>query len=214
VVGVPQRPSRRLALAGISLLTGAAAVSGCGPIRSGAAAVVGDTRISTDQVTRSADELTREADQVNRSGAIEASLTYLVQTRVMTDIAQRQQPPITVTDADVAQLRQRLLAQVGGADALNAAFLQERVPSNEQDAYLRLLLLRQKVGQRIDPAGAADGSNQAAVDKLVAQASKRLHVAVNPRFGRWDASKGLVEQVSSGGLATGPSPSPSTLGLG
>lgn len=211
---MPQRPSRRLALAGIALLTGAAAVSGCGPIRSGAAAVVGDTRISTDQVTRSADELTREAQQVNRAGAIQASLTYLVQTQVMTDVAQRQQPPITVNDGEVAQLRQRLLAQVGGADALNSAFLQQRVPSSEQDAYLRLLLLRQKVGQRVDPAGVADGSNQAAVDKLVAQASKRLHVAVNPRFGRWDAAKGLVEQVSSGGLATAASPSPSTLGFG
>jgi len=208
------RGRRPLTLTGAAVLLGAAALSGCAPVRAGAAAVVGDQRIRGDQVTASATELTTQAQTVGRQEALTATLTYLVQSQVMTAVAQEQRPPVTVSDGDVAELRKSLEQQSGGSAALDQAFLQRRVPKSGQDAYLRLLLLRQKVGQQVDPAGAADGSDQTAVDKLVAQASKRLHVSVNPRFGRWDAAKGLVEQVASGGLATAASPSPSVPDLG
>jgi hypothetical protein len=183
-------------------------------VRAGSAAVVGDQRISTSQVTTTAAELTGQAQALDRQAAVSTTLTYLVQSAVMTRVAAAQRPPVTVTDGDVASLRQSLLQQVGGAQALDQAFLQQRVPKSQQDAYLRLLLLRQRVGQQVDPGGVADGSYQTAVDKLVEQESRRLHVAVNPRFGRWDAARGLVGQLASGGLATAASPSPSPAGLG
>jgi hypothetical protein len=190
---------------------GALAVTGCAPVRSGAAAVIGERRVSTEDVRVTADELTAQARTVDRAAAVNASLTYLVQLDVMTEVARRQSPPVTVSDTDVARLRSQLLQQTGGQQGLDAAFLQQRVPRSQQDAYLRLLLLRQRVGQRLDPGGAADGSDQTAVDRQVAQVSRELHVRVSPRYGRWDAATGVVQQEGSGGLATAATPTPSPL---
>lgn len=200
--------SRPVAVAFVSTVLALAA--GCGPVRAGAAAVVGNVRITAQDVRSSADQLTAQSPTVARSQAVTATINYLVQYALVDELARRQTPPVSVSDAEVTAYRSALVQQGGSADALDKAFLERQVPRSGEQSFLRSILQRDKIGAALVP-GTGDAvaqQRQAAVAAAAAAVAKDLKIRVNPRFGSFDPKTFAVSPLPSGGLATAASPAP------
>ena len=166
--------------------------------------MVGETRIATDDVRAAADELAVQSPDLTREESVGASVGHLVEYAVVEELARRQDPPVSVTDAEVTARRNGLVRQAGDPAALTQAFLQVRVPASGEDQFLRSLLLREKIGARLVPGDdqATAEARAAAVQQGAQQLVEELGVRVNPRFGSWDPATFGVDPLASGGLAT------------
>ena len=178
------------ALVAVPLLTG------CGnEARPGAAAVVGDERITVAQVQARA-ELVREAQEaaphgehlVRQSGWLNrAALDSLVRYRVIERVAD--QVGVDVTRREVQEYRREAEHEARGAERLRQLLLQQRSLAPEQiDQDLRMQLLVEKIADR-SGADLRTPQGQQKVRALLQKASKELRVRVNPRFGTWDHAK-------------------------
>jgi len=94
-----------------------------------------------------------------------------------------------VTRKDIQQMRTALEQQAGGAKALETAWLEQYgVAPARLDESLRTEIEAQKLAARL---GADMNTNEgkAAFWKAMSDASKKLNVDLNPRYGAWDVQK-------------------------
>ena len=112
------RAARRLSAAALAALV----LTGCGtPVRAGAAAVVGDTSISTEQLAGYVDAGLRDPAAAQQLGGDRAAyqrdvLNRLVNTRIVEVAAQRH--GVTVTPGDVDAQYAQIEQSVGGPEQL------------------------------------------------------------------------------------------------
>ncbi|MFF9277595.1 SurA N-terminal domain-containing protein [Streptomyces griseosporeus] len=187
---------RRTALLLSAAIAAAPLLTACGnDAHPGAAAVVGDQRITVAQLESRVNEVRaaqREAvpDQAQyarvvagTAGLTRDTLHGMVLDRVLHRAAE--DAGVTVTRRDVQQLRSQLEGQVGGAKALETAWLQQYgVPPQRLEDNLRLQAEAQKLA-----AALGTRTDQPAFWAALSKASKELGVEVNPRYGSWDAQK-------------------------
>ncbi|MGW3359856.1 SurA N-terminal domain-containing protein [Streptomyces bungoensis] len=188
---------RRTALVLTAAIAAAAPLlTGCGnEAHPGAAAVVGGQRITVAQLENRVDEVRRaqraavpDETQYRQVLASTSSLTRdtlhnMVLDRVLHRAAQ--DAGVAVSRREVQQMRTGLERQAGSAKALQTAWLQKYGIAPERlDDNLRLQLEAQKLAARLgtDPS-------RPAFWKALSQASKELHVDLNPRYGAWDVQK-------------------------
>ncbi|MET9380000.1 SurA N-terminal domain-containing protein [Streptomyces sp. NPDC002928] len=161
----------------------------------GAAAVVGSERITVSQLesrvqeVRSAQRAAVPDDaQYARAIATSGALTRdTLQGMVLDQVLRRaaQDAGVSVTRNEVQQRRAGLEQQAGGAEGLEAAWLQQyNIPPTRLDDNLRLQLEAQKLATHLGTA-----TDQPAFWKALSEASKELHVNLNPRYGSWDVQK-------------------------
>lgn len=185
---------RRTALTvSAALLAAAPLLAACGSqAHPGAAAVVGGDRITVATVqgqvaeVRQAQDTSKQAAQItNQSGRLgRAKLHGLILDRVL-DKASKD-AGVTVTRAEIQQMRQQAVAQYKGEDGLRAAVLQERwIAPDQIDAFLREQIQLTKLGQALGADPTTPAGTKILGDAL-SKASKALKVDVNPRFGTWD----------------------------
>ncbi|MER7726527.1 SurA N-terminal domain-containing protein [Streptomyces sp. NPDC096323] len=185
---------RRTALTlSAALLTAAPLLAACGnQAHPGAAAIVGGDRITVATVqgqvadVRRAQDTSEQAAQItNQSGQLgRAKLHGLILDRVL-DRATAD-AGVTVTRAEIQQMRQQAVAQYKGEDGLRAAVLQERwIAPGQIDAFLREQVQLTKLGQALGADPTTPAGTKILGDAL-SKASKALKVDVNPRFGTWN----------------------------
>lgn len=185
---------RRTALTvSAALLTAAPLLAACGSqAHPGAAAVVGGDRITVATVqgqvaeVRQAQDTSKQAAQItNQSGQLgRAKLHGLILDRVLDKASA--DAGVTVTRAEIQQMRQQAVAQYKGEDGLRAAVLQERwIAPDQIDAFLREQIQLTKLGQALGADPTTPAGTKILGDAL-SKASKALKVDVNPRFGTWD----------------------------
>ncbi|MFI7009819.1 SurA N-terminal domain-containing protein [Streptomyces sp. NPDC050145] len=194
-----RRNSRRTALVlSAAALAATPFLTACGnEAHPGAAAVVGGQRITVSQLDARVTEV-RDAQQaatrgdtqygqaVAQSGPLTRStLNAMVRTRVLHRAAT--DAGVTVTRAETQAKRAEYEKQVGGAEQLEAAFLQQfNIPPQRLTEAMRSEV---EAGKLIEAIGADPQTpqGQAAFAKALADASKELGVSLNPRYGTWDA---------------------------
>lgn len=185
---------RRTALTlSAALLTAAPLLAACGSqAHPGAAAVVGGDRITVATVqgqvadVRRAQDSSEQAAQItNQSGQLgRAKLHGLILDRVLDKATA--DAGVTVTRAEIQQMRQQAVAQYKGEDGLRAAVLQERwIAPGQIDAFLREQVQLTKLGQALGADPTTPAGTKILGDALT-KASKALNVDVNPRFGTWN----------------------------
>ncbi|MGW1226945.1 SurA N-terminal domain-containing protein [Streptomyces sp. NPDC001478] len=185
---------RRTALTvSAALLVAAPVLTACGSqAHPGAAAVVGGDRITVATVqgqvadVRKAQDASKQSAQISdQSGQLaRAKLHGLILDRIL-DRASAD-AGVTVTRAEVQQMRASAAAQYQGEDGLRAAVLQERwIAPDQIDAFLREQIQLTKLGQALgaDPT-TPEGTK--ILGEALSEASKALEVDVNPRFGTWN----------------------------
>ncbi|MEU1466967.1 SurA N-terminal domain-containing protein [Streptomyces sp. NPDC005761] len=176
-----------------ALLTAAPLLAACGSqAHPGAAAVVGGDRITVATVqgqvadVRQAQDTSKQSAQItNQSGQlVRAKLHGLILDRVLDKASA--DAGVTVSRAEVQQMRQQAVAQYKGEDGLRAAVLQERwIAPDQIDAFLREQIQLTKLGQALGADPTTPAGTKALGDALT-KASKALKVDVNPRFGTWN----------------------------
>ena len=184
---------RRTALLLSAVLAAAPLLTACGSdAHPGAAAVVGDQRITVAQLENRVSEV-RDAQRaavpdeaayaqvVAKSGTLPRDVLHtMVLDRVLHRAALDH--GVSVTRKEVQEMREGLEKQVGGAKALETSWLQQYgVPPQRLDDNLRLQLEAQKLATALG----TDTGKPAFWDALAA-ASKKLDIDLNPRYGTWD----------------------------
>ncbi|MFE7749839.1 SurA N-terminal domain-containing protein [Streptomyces sp. NPDC057428] len=190
-----RRRRTALVLSAATLLAGPL-LTACGSeAHPGAAAVVGGDRIDVATVQAQAadvrtaqqsagqsEELVKKTGQLNR-----AKLHGLIFGRVLDRAAK--DAGVTVSRKEIQQIHAEAAAQYGGDKGLRTVSLEQRwvAPGQIEDDLrkeVQLPKLARALGADLrTPAG------QQAVSKALTEASKALHIDVNPRYGSWDDKK-------------------------
>ncbi|MFE6638860.1 SurA N-terminal domain-containing protein [Streptomyces tendae] len=161
----------------------------------GAAAVVGDQRITVAQLESRVDEV-REAQRaavpddtqyqqvVARTGTLTRDTLHgMVLDRVLHRAAQ--DAGVTVSRKEVQDMRGELEGQAGGPEQLETVWLQQYgVAPDRLDDNLSVQIEAQKLAQSLGTDTSRPEFWQALSD-----ASKKLDVDLNPRYGTWDVQK-------------------------
>ncbi|MFD4526297.1 SurA N-terminal domain-containing protein [Streptomyces sp. NPDC058470] len=192
---------RRTALVlSAAIVAAAPLLTACGSeAHPGAAAVVGGQRITvaqlesrvnevrTAQRAASTDEAQYKQAVSQTSSLTRDTLHTLVLDRVLDEAAES--AGVSVTRKDTQQLRTSLEQQAGGAKALESAWLQQYgVAPKRLDDSLRTEIEAQKLAAAIG-ADMNTTEGQATFWKAMSEASKKLDVDLNPRYGAWDVQK-------------------------
>jgi hypothetical protein len=202
---VRRRTAVSIAAMGLLMASPALTACGSGPAHPGAAAVVGDHRITVSSLQAKVDEVrSAEAKSAQGEQAVDASgglstqtLSMLVQDEVISKAAR--DAGVSVTDAEVQQEHGAALQQFAGNEQqLDTTLLsQYGVGPSAIDDFFRTNVAVGKLIQSLGFQPGSDGGN-AAVLKTIVKTADSLGVTVNPRYGSWDAKKAVI------GTATDP----------
>ncbi|MFF7554382.1 SurA N-terminal domain-containing protein [Streptomyces olivaceus] len=161
----------------------------------GAAAVVGDQRITVSQLENRVDEV-REAQRaavpddgqyqqvVARSGALTRDTLHgMVLDRVLHSAAA--DAHVSVSRKEVQAMRGDLEDQAGGAEQLETVWLQQYgVAPGRLDDNLRVQLEAQKLAESL-----GTDTSRPEFWQALSKASDKLDIDLNPRYGAWDVQK-------------------------
>jgi hypothetical protein len=191
------RRRRRSALLLTAAIAAAAPVlTACGnDAHPGAAAVVGGQRITVAQLETRVNEV-RQAQRaavpddaqyeqaIAKTGTLSRDVLHnMVLDRVLHRAAQ--DAGVSVTRKEIQQMRTGLEQQAGGSKALQTAWLQQYgIAPQRLDENLHLQLEAQKLATRL-----GTDTGKPAFWNALSEASKELHVDLNPRYGTWDVQK-------------------------
>lgn len=189
----------------ISAIATALLLTGCSQV--GAAATVGDTKITQATVQASIDSIIAERKKVDTSQMqLEtgstlniAQLRFQVLTALIREVAKDYK--VTATKAEIDTRRTGILGQVGGATGLPKALVGAGIAPANFDTYLEAVILSGKISQAIVATGVSQDALGAEITKIVSLKAAALKVTINPRYGKWDPVKADIVATDSAGNA-------------
>ncbi|HTC68073.1 MAG TPA: hypothetical protein VK662_00770 [Acidothermaceae bacterium] len=175
--------------AGLAAATAVAVgcLSACGPLHEGAAATVGNTRISVAAlnaaVTKAA-AAPASAAPTDRTSTVQSSLTALIQGDLIADGAKAK--GVTVSESDI----QAFLAtqrQTNGTDAGTAQANGIPLSDLHQAVYEALLL--NKLIAAVSGGSTDQTAQQKDLTDYLGTVAKQEGISVNPRYGVWNVAQ-------------------------
>jgi hypothetical protein len=187
----------------------AVVLTGCAQV--GAAATVGDTRISQATVQGSVDAILAEragADtsqmQIETGETLNRSqLLFHLLGALFREVGAELE--ITVTKAEIDTQRAGILQQVGGADQLPIALVAAGIAAKDLDSYIEARTFSDKISNLLAASGVAEEQIGLEIQRLIIAKAKELGVNVNPRYGTWDPETADVVASDAAGSAVTPS---------
>lgn len=188
----------------ITTVLAALVLTSCSSMNS--AITIGDKEFSTSDVQKPVDEVLRdrkkvdtsqmqlpEADELLRNQA-QFYIVGILLDRIAAD------KKLSVTNADIAARRTEILSQVGGEAELPKALVGASLAKSNLDAYLKILIISEKLSKDIILSGVSSEQAAEEVNKIVVALAKKLGVKVNPKYGKWNPETASIE---SGDLTDG-----------
>jgi hypothetical protein len=183
-------------------------LAGCSQI--GAAATVGDTKITQALVQGSVDAILSERGKVDTSqmqletGATlnVSQLRFHLLGTLLRELGQELK--LNVTKAEIDSRRASILEQVGGEAALPGALVNAGIAPQDLDRYIEAIAYSDKISQKLVAAGVTEDQLGIEIQKLVVAKSKEIGVTVNPRYGKWDPVTADVVPADSAESAVTP----------
>ena len=193
----------------VAIAASALLLSGCSQV--GAAATVGDTKITQAQVQSTVDSILAARVGVDTSqmqletgeALTRGQLRFFVLTELLQSTAKDLK--ITVSKAEIDTRRASIIEQVGGAASLPTALVGAGIAADNLDRYIEAISLSDKIGQAVTASGVAQADIGTAVQKLIVDKAAKLGVTVNPRYGKWDATVADVVATDPASSAVTPS---------
>jgi hypothetical protein len=218
---VPRIPSK---LAAAALVAGVT-VAACGPVKLGAAAIVGSQRITTTGLAQEVSDLSNGYQayknqiqlQYPVSEMPQEVLAWLVRFQVRDRLAQREGIAVTPAQADQALAAiQAQIKQSGSSATLAEIAVANGLPPDQLPALgryqaIQTTLLNRLDGGKLPTATAAQQALLARFNGSQCRAAKSLDIQINPQFGLLDYSTFAVVSAQTT-LSRGqgsPVPSPS-----
>ena len=191
------------------IVTAAFLLTGCSQV--GAAATVGDTKITQATVQGSIDSILAERAKVdvtqmqldtgetlNRS-----QLRFHLFSAILRALGEELK--IEVTKAEIDTRRASIVEQVGGAASMPTALVNAGIAPEDLDAYIEAISLSDKISQALVASGVTEDQVGTEIQKLIVAKSKELGVTVNPRYGKWDAETADIVESDPASSAVTPS---------
>ncbi len=193
----------------VAIAASALLLSGCSQV--GAAATVGDTKITQAQVQSTVDSILAARVGVDTSqmqletgeALTRGQLRFFVLTELLQATAKDLK--ITVSKAEIDTRRASIIEQVGGAASLPTALVGAGIAKDNLDKYIEAISLSDKIGQAVTATGVAQADIGTAVQKLIVDKAAKLGVTINPRYGKWDATVADVVATDPASSAVTPS---------
>ena len=222
---------RRLIAVSAAVLGVGLVVTGCSSVKFGAAAIVGNQRITIATLDTEVTDLSQTAKlypgtvQLSATQETQETLGWLVRFQINEQLARTEGITISTGQAQTA-LAQIYAASKSEAESeglsnvtLNLILAANGIPPNlaaEVGRYqaIETQFVEQVNGGKIPTAAAAQTATTAKLDRAQCVAAKALQIQINPQFGRLNYSQ--YEVVSAPGTvsrAQGPAKAASTSGL-
>jgi len=184
-------------------------LAGCSQV--GAAATVGDTKITQATVQASVDAILSERAKVDTTQMqLETGSTLNVSQlrfHLLGTLLRKlgQELKLNVTKAEIDSRRASIVDQVGGEAALPNALVNAGIAPQDLDRYIEAIAYSDKISRKLTAAGVTEDQLGQEIQKLVVAKAKEIGVTVNPRYGKWDATTADVVAADSAESAVTPS---------
>ena len=184
-------------------------LTGCSQV--GAAATVGDTKITQATVQGSIDSILSERAKVDTSqmqletgeSLNRSQLRFHLLSKLLRALGEELK--LEVTKAEIDTRRASIIEQVGGTTALPNALVSAGIAPGDLDTYIEAISFSDKISQALIAAGVTEDQVGAEIQKLVVAKSNEIGVTVNPRYGKWDPKVADVVANDSASSAVTPS---------
>ncbi len=189
----------------MSAIAAALLLSGCSQV--GAAATIGDTKITQEVVQTSIDSILAERGKIDisqmelQTGADLnlSQLRFQVLTVLIREVGKDFK--VEASKAEIDTRRDGILEQVGGEAGLPKALVGAGIAPANLDLYLEAVIVSGKISDAIVASGVTEDLLGGEITRLVAAKAAQLKVEVNPRYGKWDPISADVVPVDSAGDA-------------
>jgi len=189
----------------MSAIAAALLLSGCSQV--GAAATIGDTKITQEVVQTSIDSILAERAKIDisqmelQTGADLnlSQLRFQVLTVLIREVGKDFK--VEASKAEIDTRRDGILEQVGGEAGLPKALVGAGIAPANLDLYLEAVIVSGKISDAIVASGVTEDLLGGEITRLVAAKAAQLKVEVNPRYGKWDPISADVVPVDSAGDA-------------
>ncbi|CAB5240233.1 unannotated protein [freshwater metagenome] len=183
-------------------------LSGCSQV--GAAATVGNTKISQATVQASIDSILAERAKIDTSqmqleigeDLNRSQLRLHLLSQILNDVSKKVK--MTVSKAEIDTRRASILEQVGGVEKLPTALVGAGISPLDFDLYLQSIIISDKLSQALTASGVAEADIGTQIQKLVVDMANEEKVVVNPRYGVWDAVNANIVATDAAGSAVTP----------
>ena len=184
-------------------------LAGCSQV--GAAATVGDIKITQATVQGSVDSILAERAKVDTSqmqpetgAALNVSqLRFHLLRTLFLELGKELN--VTITKAEIDTRRASIIDQVGGEESLPTALVSAGIAPEDLDEYIEVISYSDKISQKLIAAGVTEDQIGFEIQKLVVAKAKEIGVTVNPRYGKWDPTNADVLPADSAESAVTPS---------
>jgi hypothetical protein len=186
----------------------ALAVAACSPQHPGAAATVGNTRVSVTALNTAVAVTVKTPDAntgqlPDRTTAVQSSLTQIIRDDLIADAAKAK--GVTVTEAEIQAFLQQQ-RQTNGSDAATAKANGIPLAGLHTAVYQALLL--NKLITAVAPGQTDQTAQSAALTTYLGKIATQEGVSVNPRYGAWQAQQFAV--VASDAFSSSAATAPAT----
>jgi hypothetical protein len=222
---------RRLVAVSAAVLGVGLVVTACSPVKMGAAAIVGNDRITLATLDTEVTNLSQTAKlypgtvQLSAAAETQDTLSWLVRFQINEQLARSEGITISTGQAQTA-LAQIYAASKSEAESeglsnvtLNLILAANGIPPNlatEVGRYqaIETQFVEQVNGGKIPTATAAQTATTAKLDRAQCVAAKTLNIEINPQFGQLNYSQyQVVSAPSTVSRAEGKATAASTSGL-
>lgn len=188
----------------IAVVVGALVVVGAGVAlwlvldSSAAAATVGKTKITVNEVKKSVDQVIAERKTVSTTGmqlafgsALNAEeVNFYILSTLLADTAAVNK--ITLSEADVTAREAAILKQEGSAAKLKTGMVSASIASRDFPGYVREILYVDALTKLVEKNGSSVANSGTAVQTLVRQQALKEGVKVAAKYGTWDPTQVTV----------------------
>lgn len=194
----------------LSTLLVALLVTSCAGMTTGVS--IGKTEIKSSDIQKSVDEILTARKNVDTSkmqlidgpellrNQAQFAIIKVVLDKVALD------KNLSITSADVAARRADAISRLGGESQLPAALVGANLAASNLDAYLRILIISDRLNSDLVATGLAEDVAATQVSKLVIDTASKLGVKVNAKYGKWDPTTATIEAADATSGAVTPAP--------
>ena len=184
-------------------------LTGCSQV--GAAATLGDTKITQATVQGSIESILAERAKVDitqmelETGEVlnRSQLRFHLFSAILRAVGEELK--LEVTKAEIDTRRASILEQIGGVESLPSALVGAGIAPEDLDKYIEALSFSDKISQALVASGVTEDQIGTEIQKIIAAKADELGVTVNPRYGKWDPTVADIVESDPASSAVTPS---------
>jgi len=193
-----------------STLLVALILTSCGGMTTGVS--IGETEIKSSEIQKNVDDILTARNGVDTSqmqlieGAelLRNQAQFLIIKVLLDKVALDKN--LSINSADVAARRADTISRLGGESQLPTALVGANLAVSNLDAYLRILLISDRLNVELINAGVAEDEAATEVSKLVIDTALKLGVKVDAKYGKWNPTTATIEAADATSGAVTPLP--------